>query len=286
MFHLTEWALSGPCLYTHSLTNIFISHREWLWWVGMIHAIKRTFIGLFIDIRTYICSRKFILWIHKLWLTVCETYDYPYKIHCWFTYYHLRTLSSFRLRDFPKPIARYYKFNKSWTMVDILIVDNCSEVDIAGNFYKQDGKYYDDCCDLENENAPESSTDDYDWSGIGWFILIIITFIVLSWFCVKFATLYNRFGFSSWIFRYYSLSWIFRCFWDCLKNCYNKCYNTCCEPQPIVRNDNNATRNGTERSNISTISDNYIQSLVDRLPRSRASEDLCTGQSKYFFWNS
>ena len=26
---------------------------------------------------------------------------------------------------------------------DILRVDNCSEVDIAGNFYKQNGKYYD-----------------------------------------------------------------------------------------------------------------------------------------------
>ena len=38
---------------------------------------------------------------------------------------------------------------------DILRVNNCSEVDIAGNFYKQNGKYYDDCCDLENKNAPE-----------------------------------------------------------------------------------------------------------------------------------
>ena len=49
-------------------------------------------------------------------------------------------------------------------LVDILRVDNCSEVDIAGNVYKQDGKYYDDCCDLENENAPKCSTDDYDSS--------------------------------------------------------------------------------------------------------------------------
>ena len=37
----------------------------------------------------------------------------------------------------------------------ILRVDNCSEVDVAGNFYKQDGKYYDDCCDLENANDTE-----------------------------------------------------------------------------------------------------------------------------------
>ena len=161
------------------------------------------------------------------------------------------------------------------TMLDILRVDNCSEVDFAGNVYKQDGKYYDDCCDLENQNAPECSTDDYDWGwleNLGTITLIVITFFVLSCICMVGSTLLGEF-----------LSWIFRCFWDCLKTCYNKCYNTCCEPQPIVRNDNNATRNGTERSNISTISDNYIRSLVDRLPRSGASEDLCTGQSKYFF---
>ena len=163
-------------------------------------------------------------------------------------------------------------------ILNILRVDNCSEVDIAGNVYKQDGKYYDDCCDLENENAPECSTDDYDWSwleSLGTITLIVITFFGLSCLCIGLLgnlTLLGEF-----------LSGIFRCFWDRLKTCYNNCYNTCCEPQPIVRNDNNATRNGTERSNISTISDNYIRSLVDRLPRSRASEALCTGQSKYFF---
>ena len=38
---------------------------------------------------------------------------------------------------------------------DILRMNNCSEVDVAGNFYKQDGKYYDVCCDLENANDSE-----------------------------------------------------------------------------------------------------------------------------------
>ena len=40
----------------------------------------------------------------------------------------------------------------------ILRVDNCSEVDVAGKFYKQNGNYYDDCCDLENAEAPECQT--------------------------------------------------------------------------------------------------------------------------------
>ena len=40
----------------------------------------------------------------------------------------------------------------------ILRVDNCSEIDVAGRFYKQNGKYYDDCCDLENAEAPECQT--------------------------------------------------------------------------------------------------------------------------------
>ena len=174
-------------------------------------------------------------------------------------------------------------------MVDILRVDNCSEVDIASNVYKQDGKYYDDCCDLENENAPECSTDDYDWSNrsqiehdLGWLFLILITFFALVRVCIDLRYPLNSIQFNL-TDMVAGLCWIFLCFWDCLKTCYNRCYNTCCEPQPIVRNDNNATRNGTERSNISTISDNYIQSLADRLPRSKASENLCTGQSKYFF---
>ena len=40
----------------------------------------------------------------------------------------------------------------------ILRVDNCSEIDVAGRFYKQNGTYYDDCCDLQNAEAPECQT--------------------------------------------------------------------------------------------------------------------------------
>ena len=58
---------------------------------------------------------------------------------------------------------------------DILRVDNCSEVDVAGNFFKQDGKYYDDCCDLENEDAPECA----DWTWLTWLIVIINVIIVV-----------------------------------------------------------------------------------------------------------
>ena len=53
----------------------------------------------------------------------------------------------------------------------ILRIDwNCPEVDRAGNFFKHDGKYYDVCCDFENEDAPECA--DLDW--FGWLIVGII----------------------------------------------------------------------------------------------------------------
>ena len=96
---------------------------------------------------------------------------------------------------------------------DILRVENCSEVDVAGDSYIQDGKCYDDCCDFENEDAPEC-VEDPIWSW--WEILIVVLFFIL-W--------------SSFIWLP-----IFRC---CVKICSNKCYDACCEPQPIARNDNN-----------------------------------------------
>ena len=158
---------------------------------------------------------------------------------------------------------------------DILRVENCSEVDVAGNFYKHDGKYYDDCRDFENEDAPED-VDSYWWARL-----------ILGLF------------FTVWSFGFFHplWCWIFRC---CV-NCLDKCNNTCCarcEPQPI---DSNATRSRTESSNISTISANIRQppsrppspsappsseiqeGIFDRLPRSTASENQCTGRSKYFF---
>ena len=167
---------------------------------------------------------------------------------------------------------------------DILRVDNCSEVDVAGNFYKQDGKYYDDCCDLENEDAPECGGP---WTWLTWLIVIINVIIVV---------VSCGFFLKTWFIP------IFGCFWDCVKSCCKKCYNTCCaccEPQPIVRNENNAARYRTEGSNISTISANIRQppsepptpsptappsseiqeGLIDRLPRSKASKNQCTGRS-------
>ena len=163
---------------------------------------------------------------------------------------------------------------------DILRVNNCTEVDVAGNFYKQDGKYYDDCCDLENANDSECVE-----SLVGWIIFGILVGVFLILPC---------------------LYWIICLFCDGVKTCCKKCYNACCKPQSIVSNENSATRYGTERSYISTISANFRhpprpittrpstlpppaptrtptappESLVDRLPRSKASVNQCTGPSK------
>ena len=151
---------------------------------------------------------------------------------------------------------------------DIIRIDsNCSEVERDGNFFKQDGKYYDLCCGFENEDVSECA----DLSWIAWLILGL--FISLwSFFC--FMPLFRK---------------IFPC---CVKHCPDKCYNTCCarcKPQSIVRNDNNATMNRAERSNISTISANIRQPSTSPPPsstspsseiqegfqRSKASEDQC-----------
>jgi len=168
---------------------------------------------------------------------------------------------------------------------DILRVDNCSEVDVAGNFYKQEEKYYEYCCDLENDHAPEcadpgssriSNPECVGPEYAPWWSWLILAILFVPWVIVG----------------TYIIGKCLFCFCDCVKNCFNKCYNAscaCCEPQPIVRNDNNATRNGTERSNISTISVDSIfheviqEGLVDRLPRSKASVDQCTKGSKYFY---
>jgi len=101
-------------------------------------------------------------------------------------------------------------------------VDNCSEIEVAG-----DGKWYDVCCDLENVDAPWCAEE-------GWKRVLLLGGVLVG---VIFL-------------------WKF-CRWICNKNYNTSC--ACCEPQPIVRNDNIATRNGTERSNISTISDNLRQ---------------------------
>ena len=86
----------------------------------------------------------------------------------------------------------------------ILRIDwNCPEVDRAGNFFKHDGKYYDVCCDFENEDAPGCA--DLDW--LGWLIVGITI--------VLFTPLMFAVGYNCWIFLY----WIFGCFWDCVKTC-------------------------------------------------------------------
>ena len=112
---------------------------------------------------------------------------------------------------------------------DILRVDNCSEVDVAGNFYKQDGKYYDDCCDLENANDTEC-VDNQILNWLQWIIFGILVYVFVILPC---------------------LYWTICRSCDGLKTCCKKCYNTCCtccKPQSSVSNENNATRYDTERS--------------------------------------
>ena len=67
---------------------------------------------------------------------------------------------------------------------DILRVDNCSEVDVAGNFYKQDEKYYEKCYDFENEDAPEGADlslvlTTVLWLISGLFITVWLYFVFL-----------------------------------------------------------------------------------------------------------
>ena len=64
---------------------------------------------------------------------------------------------------------------------DILRVDNCSEVDVAGNFYQQDGKSYYYCCDLENEDALEC---DEIFGFFPFLIFGIIPILFGFWFVV------------------------------------------------------------------------------------------------------
>ena len=69
---------------------------------------------------------------------------------------------------------------------DILRVNNCLEVDVAGNFYKQDGKYYDVCCDLENANDSECVEVINGWSIVFGIILIILSIILnIVVYCCK-----------------------------------------------------------------------------------------------------
>ena len=132
-----------------------------------------------------------------------------------------------------------------------------------------------ECCDLENEDSPECADSD----------------VWLFW--VRFLTV--------WLLGIFLMPLWCLILSRCVKHSRDKCYNTCCarcEPEQI---DSNATRSRTESSNISTISANIRQppsrppspsappsseireGIFGRLPRSKASENQCTGRSKYFF---
>ena len=151
----------------------------------------------------------------------------------------------------------------------ILRVENCSEVDVAGNFYKQDEKYYEYCCDLYFCDPECVGPECIPWWS--WLISIILFAIFLvPWVIVIGKCLFC----------------VIRCFCDCVKTCCINASCACCKPQSNVRNEINATRQG---SNISTISVDSIfheviqEGPVDRLSRSKASMDQCTKGSKYFY---
>ena len=68
----------------------------------------------------------------------------------------------------------------------ILRAENCSEIDVAGNFYKQDGKYYDDCCDLQNAEDPKCHSTQCDSTGCIIFLCIFCGILLLL-FCIIFV---------------------------------------------------------------------------------------------------
>ena len=124
---------------------------------------------------------------------------------------------------------------------DILRVDNCSEVDIAGNFYKQNGKYYDDCCDLENKNAPEciqnfdqnldqkGKTENLSWlwhfALVG--LILIALLLALVWWCLK----RGWSSFKTWFEKYYIAC----------RQCRQR-HRPCCKRQRPVGNENSTRR--------------------------------------------
>ena len=120
----------------------------------------------------------------------------------------------------------------------LLRVDNCSEIEVAnhhlrGGVYIQNGTFYDVCCNLEGGHCFCGGREEC-WPS--WTVGVLLVGVWVGGICL-----------------------ILCCGWI-LKKCDTlSCVRACCEPQPIVGNDNNATRNGTERSNISTISDNLRQ---------------------------
>ena len=171
-----------------------------------------------------------------LWLIVCEHCDCPYKIHSWFTNCHSRIFSRSDWEIFLKLLqdiidSRIMQSRNGAATKDlpvVLRVDNCSEIEVAGDGYKVNGIFFDVCCDLENVDAAWCDRTRV-WKGVLMIVGIWVGAICLAEFC-------------RWIFNKY---------------CKTSC--ACCKPQPIVGNDNNATRNGTERSNISTISEDLRQ---------------------------
>ena len=193
-------------------------------------------------------------------------------------------------------------------------VDNCSEI-----FYKQDGKYYDYktgnftakyyCC--ENEDVPGCEN-------LGWFqlfnfwlgILAAPTFFFLLYWILRFCYIGT--------IRFYDCvktccNKCYNAFCVCCKpqsiarNKNNATrYDTEIDREARTHRSNNGEqsyrrthrdrthqdrshRDRTHRSNIATISGDSViheviqESLVDRLPRSKATVDQCTGRGNYFF---
>ena len=138
-------------------------------------------------------------------------------------------------------------------ILNILRVDNCSEVDIAGNFYKQDGKYYDDCCDIEKNNAPEciqessvavndpgNDLDQDSKTNLNWLwhfalvgLILLALALALVWWCLK----RGWSSFKTWFEKYYIAC----------RQCRQR-HRPCCKRQRPVGNENSTKRFSTRLS--------------------------------------
>ena len=141
----------------------------------------------------------------------------------------------------------------------ILRVENCSEIDIAGNFYKQDGKYYDDCCDLQNAEDPECQTC---FDSTVCIIVMCISCAIFVLFCIIFV-----YG------------------WFCGLPPCTRCgqfLRKCCQRErPTVLSE--LVSVSAETPTPLPTRQEIQEPVINRLPRSKATDSQCSGKHSTFY---